>query len=327
MIISDSSFAENIPAIVADGKKWVVAVSGGADSMCLALLAKEFVKERGIELYACFIDHCLRDDSARDIEIAISTLQTKGFSDCHVLRWHHEEDIGGNLEMKARKARYSLLLNFCRENGADYLFTAHHSLDQWETFFMRLSRGSALSGLSCIKPISRMENIFVIRPFLNYTPTDIKETLIQRFGVSEYFHDPMNEQTKFERVRWRKAYPHLAAEYGLSTVEINKSIRRLQLSEECLEYSALNLIAEIFDGQYLDFIKFKKQHLEMRVRILRILIKKNLMSYDLLKRTAILITEDGFHATNLGGIVITRDKTKNLRIQREKRKRLLEPQT
>ncbi|MDR2598586.1 MAG: tRNA lysidine(34) synthetase TilS [Holosporales bacterium] len=320
MIISGDSFAENVPEIAASEKKWVVAVSGGADSMCLAMLANEFTKERGIRLYACFIDHSLRDDSAKDIETAVMSLRTKDDFDCSVLRWHHEEDIGGNLEMKARKARYALLLGFCREIGAKCLLTAHHSLDQWETFFMRLSRGSALNGLSCIRPISRMEDIFVIRPFLDYSPIDIKETLAKRFGISEYFHDPMNEQIQFERVRWRKAYTELAAKYGLGMAGINKSIRRLQLSEECLEQFALNLFSEIFDGEYIDLAKFREQHMEMRIRMLRLVINRQITSYGLLEKTATRIVEDDFKATNLGGIVITRDKTKNLRIQREKRK-------
>jgi tRNA(Ile)-lysidine synthase len=327
MIISSHSFAENVPDIAADGKKkWVVAVSGGADSMCLALLAKEFTKERGIKLHACFIDHRLNEDSARNIEVAIATLRTKGFFDCKVLPWLHEEDVGGNLEMKARKARYALLLNFCREIGADCLLTAHHALDQWETFFMRLSRGSALSGLSGVKPVSRMDSIPIVRPFLKYSPIDIEETLTQRFEISEYFHDPMNEQTRFERVRWRKAYSKLAAEYGLGITGINKSIRRLQLSEEFLEQFALNLIDKIFDGEHIDLMKFKEQHLEIRIRILRNIIKRQIMSYELLEKTANRVIENDFKATNLGGIVITRDKTKNLRIQREKRKSFLESQ-
>jgi tRNA(Ile)-lysidine synthase len=314
---------ENVPELAAGRKKWVVAVSGGADSMCLTLLVSEFAASRNIHLFACFVDHRLKKNSERDIEFAIETLQSRGNFDCHVLSWQHGENLGGNIELKARNARYALLLRFCREKGVDCLLTAHHSLDQWETFFMRLSRGSALRGLSCIMPISLMEDVFVIRPFLNYSPSDIKETLVQRFGISEYFHDPMNEQTQFERVRWRRAYPILATQFNLGMEGVNKSIDRLRQSEEYLEQAASALTDQIFDGEYIYLSKFREQHVEMRMRILRMIIKRQIISYDLLKRTAIRIIEDDFKAINLGGIVILKDKTKNLKIKREKRKQFI----
>ncbi|MDR1476074.1 MAG: tRNA lysidine(34) synthetase TilS [Holosporales bacterium] len=322
MVISSDLFAENIPEVAAEEKKWVVAVSGGADSLCLTLLANEFAKSLGIHLFACFVDHKLRPESAAEIEVSISTLRECGNIDCHILIWQHCcANNAGNLEMKARKARYDLLFNFCQETSTNVLMTAHHSLDQWETFFMRLSRGSAIRGLSCIKPISMRGKINVIRPLLNFSPLEIRETLRLRYGITEYIQDPMNDQQRFERVRWRKAYPRMESEYGLDVITINRSIDRLRQVEECLDQLANNLIEEIFDGKYIDLQKLSKQHLEIRMRILEIIINRPMVSYSLLRRTALQICQNDFKATNLGGMVIKRDKTKNLKIQPEKRKR------
>ncbi|MDR1234136.1 MAG: tRNA lysidine(34) synthetase TilS [Holosporales bacterium] len=320
MIISDSLFAATLPDTARLAKRWVVAVSGGSDSLCLTLLANEYAMVHDVILFACFVDHGLRPNSREEIEDVIKALSQFSSINTKVLVWEHSGDIDGSIELKARNARYNLLTKFCQENGIDVLMTAHHALDQWETFFMRLSRGSALRGLSCIKPISERSGVKIIRPLLNFAPCDLKETLGSRFGNIGYKHDPMNDQMKFERVRWRKAYQEIASKYGLDTKNVNKTIFRLQMANDCLDQIASHKVSEIYDGQYIQLKPFKDLHIELRMRILGIILRVgHLISYDLLLRTADQVCRTDFVATNLAGYIIRRDRTKNLRIEKENR--------
>ncbi|MDR0640336.1 MAG: tRNA lysidine(34) synthetase TilS [Holosporales bacterium] len=316
MLISSSVFADDLPATARASKKWAVAVSGGADSLCLTFLANEYAEAHDISLFAILVDHRLRPNSGEEIDDVVKMLSSYPSINTRVLRWEHSDDIGGNIESKARDARYNLLINCCEDNGIGVLMTAHHALDQWETFLMRLSRGSALRGLSCIRPASERAGIQIVRPLLNFTPQDLKETLATRFGITDYKHDPMNDQTRFERVRWRRMYSEISEEYGLGIEHINRTVTRLQVADDCLNHVASKIVSEIYDGQYLLGKQFKELHLELRMRILNIILNRGkVISYDLIRRVAEQMCNPGFVATNLGGYIIRRIKTNKFRIE------------
>ncbi len=323
MIISSEIFCKTLKSLTpGDSYKYVIGLSGGADSLCLTLLMNEYAKLFQREIFACIVDHKLRPESSTEIIPIIDILKDRKIN-YKVLTWEHEKIIG-NIENKARIARYDLLYNYCKELGSDFLMTAHHALDQWETFFMRLSRGSSLKGLSSIKPVSIFKDIKLIRPMLNFSPRDIKDTLSKRFGISNYVKDPSNDSLEFERVRWRKSYKILSETYKLDLENIGKSIRRLSSADECLNELAENFAKEIFDGYYIDIKKFKNLHFELRIRILNLIIdqfwsKKNIISYNLLMRVCEQICKPDFVAANLSGLILRRDKTKNVKIYKEER--------
>ncbi|MDR1488779.1 MAG: tRNA lysidine(34) synthetase TilS [Holosporales bacterium] len=304
-------------------RNFVVAVSGGADSLCLCLLAHEFSSKNDLEMVAVFVDHKLRDESSLEIIPIIDVFQKKGIKS-EVLVWNHEKIIG-NLEKRAREARYKLLTDFCRSINVGMLLTAHHALDQWETFFMRLSHGSGLTGLSCIKEKSKYEDIEIIRPLLNFSKIDIKETLHKKFGIKNYVHDPMNDDEKYERVKWRKAYDNFSRKYKLNLENISESIRKLQKAENFLEKTAETEYTNAFDENYLNLSVFKKLHCEIQYRVLRKIIFSNgytgIVSYALLERfSKELSNEDGFKAFNIGGCIFRKDKNGKVKIYKEIRK-------
>jgi tRNA(Ile)-lysidine synthase len=205
--------------------------------------------------------------------------------------------------------------------------TAHHALDQWETFFMRLSRGSSIKGLSCIKQISELRDIQLIRPLLDFTPLDTRETLEKKFGIKEYVNDPSNNSSKFERTKWRNAYQELSGKYNLSITNIDKAIKRIQSANDCLDKIAKYNASEIFDGTYIDITKFKELYHELKIRVLNIVIEtispkgKQIVSYSLLEKVTANICKKDFTATNLSGVVLRRDRTKNIKAYTENRKR------
>ncbi|MDR2666984.1 MAG: tRNA lysidine(34) synthetase TilS [Holosporales bacterium] len=322
MVISDSLFAEYVDEIRGE-KRWVVALSGGADSLCLTLLANDYATKYGIKLYAGIVDHRLRPESSEEILPIIEILEANHIG-YRVLVWHHDI-INGSVEKKAREARYDLLYDYCRKLNCKVLMTAHHALDQWETFFMRLVRGSASKGLACMKSISNFNGISLVRPFLEFNPYLIKHTLRNRFHVTKYLEDPSNKQCTFERVRWRGAYGDLSKKYSLSIKNVNKSIKRLQRATEVVDQLVEKTTSELFDGKYIDICKFRVLALELKIRTLESIIISlrglHIISYSLLERTACKICVSSFTATNLCGLILKRDKNKNIKVTIENRKK------
>ncbi|MDR1365181.1 MAG: tRNA lysidine(34) synthetase TilS [Holosporales bacterium] len=309
MLISERLFSDRVPCSVEGEKTWVIGLSGGADSLCLTLLAHSYAVDRGIRVVACIVDHKLRPESSTEILPTIGILKDRRIEH-EVVEWDHPADIGGSIELKARSARYDLLYRLCKSIGGGALLTAHHAMDQWETFFMRLSRGSSIKGLTGIKDVSDFKDVKLFRPLLDFSSWDVKQTLRDRFGISSYVDDPSNYDSKFERVRWRRAYKIFSERYRLSYDSIGKSIRRLQEADDCLEQIACKAFADVFDGELISIGKFRELHCELRMRVLDMMIRalspksRRIISYSLLKRTVNDMCQDGFVATNMSGLVL-----------------------
>ena len=88
---------------------FAVAVSGGADSMALTLLAHEWASAMGGKITALTVDHRLREESTAEALQVESWLETRGIEH-HVLAWEHEADNSGNLQAQAKHATACLLI-------------------------------------------------------------------------------------------------------------------------------------------------------------------------------------------------------------------------
>lgn len=177
-------------------------VSGGADSLALALL----LKEAGKKVIALTVNHELRPEAAAEAQYVAELMQQQGIEH-HTLVWQGKKPDTG-VEEAARQARYELLFQFCHNRGIKVLATGHHRRDQAETFLLRLQRGSGVYGLSGILPVSRRDGIMIIRPQLDMDPADLRMYLSQK-GI-RWIEDPMNECSDFARVKIRKFLPELA---------------------------------------------------------------------------------------------------------------------
>ena len=113
------------------------AVSGGADSLALCLLADPWVRKRGGRLVALTVDHGLRPGSGEEAGRVGDWLARRGIAH-RVLRWRGEKPRRG-VQAAAREARYHLLREGCARHGALHLLLAHQREDQAETFVMRLA--------------------------------------------------------------------------------------------------------------------------------------------------------------------------------------------
>jgi tRNA(Ile)-lysidine synthase len=190
----------------------VLAVSGGPDSIALMWLVARWRKAlaRGPHLLAVTIDHGLRREAAREARDVKRLALMLGVAH-RTMRWTGAKPKSG-VPAAARAARYQLLARAARSSGASHVFTAHTRDDQAETLLMRLLRGSGIGGLAAMARESGREGVFIARPFLNISKSQLIATL-ETAGVS-YADDPTNRDISFTRPRIRKVIEGLAVEGG-----------------------------------------------------------------------------------------------------------------
>lgn len=182
-----------------DQPKIAVAVSGGADSMALTLLANEWCRSNGGKLTAITVDHGLRADAAQEAIRVGELLWQHGIAH-RVLRWDGAKPQSG-IQEAARKARYELLDRALGEMGILHLLIAHHRDDQQETLVMRQKRDSGVIGLAGMTARRYLRNARVLRPLLPVAKADLMATL--RARAQQWIEDPSNRNPRFERVRIR----------------------------------------------------------------------------------------------------------------------------
>ncbi|HEX2115000.1 MAG TPA: tRNA lysidine(34) synthetase TilS [Alphaproteobacteria bacterium] len=178
-----------------------VAVSGGADSLCLALLAHEWAHRRGGTATALTVDHGLRPGSADEAATVGRWLAAFGMPHA-VLRWDGVKPSSG-VQEAARAARYRLLTGWCRDNGVLHLLVGHHRDDQLETALMRAARGSGPDGLAGMSAIVERPEVRLLRPLLGVPGARLRATL--RARGQDWIEDPSNRNLRFARVRLRTA--------------------------------------------------------------------------------------------------------------------------
>lgn len=192
-----------------------VAVSGGADSLCLALLARDWVRGRGGSLLALTVDHGLRPEAAAEARRVGGILAPLDIPH-RILRWPGPKPAA-NIQAVARAARYDLLRAACARAGVLHLLLAHHLDDQAETLLLRLGHGSGLDGLAAMAPVSELSELRLLRPLLGVPKARLVATLRRR--KLSWIEDPSNADPMHTRVRLRRLMPALAAE-GLTAARL-----------------------------------------------------------------------------------------------------------
>lgn len=185
--------------------KVALAVSGGADSMCLASMCQILFKHRFL---ACspiclVVDHKLRPESTVEANFVRDYLISRGL-ECIIFTWKHEghENIKSNPHHKARCARYNLLTRFCIDNNIQYMCTAHTYDDQSETVIMRIIRGSGINGIAAIREIHTMCGIKLLRPMLDISRDEVLQFL--QLTSWKWVEDPSNHYKCYERTKVRE---------------------------------------------------------------------------------------------------------------------------
>jgi len=182
---------------------------------------------------AATVDHGLRPEAAAEAAFVANEAAALGWPH-RTLVWTGPKPQTG-LQEAAREARYRLLVQCARLEGASHLVTAHTQDDQAETIMMRLARGSGLAGLAGMRTERDLEGIRHVRPLLGCPKAALLD-LCRKEGW-RYVSDPSNADARFARVRWRRIMPALAEE-GLTAERLGRLARRASLAEEALETKA-----------------------------------------------------------------------------------------
>ncbi|MCW5958944.1 MAG: tRNA lysidine(34) synthetase TilS [Pyrinomonadaceae bacterium] len=206
---------------------FVAGVSGGADSVSLALALAELKRLGKLKLRFVIghADHGLRGtESEKDAEFVRDFAAAHGFE--LAVEKLEIDKASGNLEQAARTARYDFLSNLAVRVGAKGVLTAHTLNDQAETFLMNLIRGSGLDGLAGMRAFRVFDKLgintdretLIIRPLLTWASRDLTEQFCRESAV-DFRYDSMNEDLAFQRVRIRKVLIPLLKDFNPKIIE------------------------------------------------------------------------------------------------------------
>ena len=171
---------------------YIVAVSGGADSVALLLL----LHEHGYRVHAAHCNFHLRgDESDRDEAFCVELCEHLGVE---LHRVHFDTQTYADLhkvsiEMAARELRYQWFEQLRKDMGAAGICVAHHRDDSVETVLLNLVRGTGLRGLCGIQP----KNGFVLRPLLCVSRAEIEAFLNEK--EQGYVTDSTNLEADVQR--------------------------------------------------------------------------------------------------------------------------------
>ncbi|MDR2106905.1 MAG: tRNA lysidine(34) synthetase TilS, partial [Holosporaceae bacterium] len=200
------------------------AVSGGADSMSLLIMASEWAAKNNLQIFCITVDHKLREESAAEAEFVGNFCKSLQIGH-EIAVWNaNKETIGqGKLENLAREARYRLISEFCERNSIPILFTGHTWNDQLETFEMRKKFGSSPRGLAGMSRIRSLgDRVKLLRPMLHFTKSYLEDFL--RSKNIAWKIDPMNDRDCFLRVVCRK---EILKRSEAANMKISEEIMRL----------------------------------------------------------------------------------------------------
>ncbi|MDO5608908.1 MAG: tRNA lysidine(34) synthetase TilS [Capnocytophaga sp.] len=179
-----------------DGKAVLVAISGGLDSVVMSHL----LWQAGIRIVLAHCNFSLRGSESDADEDFVK--QWSKTLDCplHCIRFDtkvYAQQRGLNTQLAARELRYEWFEQIRVRTDCQYIATAHHADDVWETFLINLSRGSGLRGLSSIPE----HNKLIIRPLLHFSREEIRQYALD--NQLQWRDDSSNTSDHYVRNRIR----------------------------------------------------------------------------------------------------------------------------
>ena len=199
---------ENMRGLIKDdswsaSSGFLLAVSGGMDSMCMADM---FLSTYGPEAFA--VAHCnfhLRGEESDGDEALVGN-----WAESRGVRFHRTDfdtgnyasDGGVSIEMAARELRYSWFAKLCEEFGYRAVVVAHNSNDNAETLILNLLRGTGLKGLHSMAEVSVLNGrIYLLRPLLSFSRKQIEGYVFA--NKVPYRDDSTNAMCEYKRNRIR----------------------------------------------------------------------------------------------------------------------------
>ncbi|MFZ9221683.1 MAG: tRNA lysidine(34) synthetase TilS [Candidatus Nanopelagicaceae bacterium] len=263
-IVSIRAAVRTSLAKIEPGDAIAVAVSGGADSMALALAAQRELTDSSHPLHAIIIDHQLQSGSGDVAEVVATRLREMGIESVTIKKVNVE--ITDGVESSARRARYNALMEFAKEKSIRAILLGHTRDDQAETVLLGLARGSGARSLAGM----RGESEIYFRPLLEITR---EQTLraCEEEGI-EVWSDPHNHDEKFLRVRVRRSLSFLDESIGPGIKDsLVRSADLLRDDADALDRYASEFFQGI-DPKEIDVSQLARLPRAVRTRVLRLAI-------------------------------------------------------
>jgi len=186
-------------------KRIAVALSGGLDSVVLLdTICKSQAANQNREIYAFHIHHGLQKPA--DDWLIFCERLAKKYKIHFDFRLLHLNTKEGNVEARARAARYEALADLCEEYGIEDLLLAHHQNDQAETVLLQLLRGAGVAGLSGMSVHKHIQAgprpLMLKRPLLDQSRAELEAYAKQH--KLKWIEDPSNQDRKYRRNAIRK---------------------------------------------------------------------------------------------------------------------------
>ncbi len=261
----------------------IIALSGGADSLVLLHILSQLFRSE--DLIIVHVNHQLRpsaNDDAKFIqETAVSYQIPCHIKTVDIAQLAAEQNL--TIEEAGRMARYQFFAEVAEKTGAKLVATGHHADDQAETVLMHLLRGSGLSGLRGIQPISdfpvsSLDGLLLIRPFLTTTRAEI-EAYCQQHNLTP-IHDETNKDTKYFRNRIRHELLPLLAQYNPKiTTRLNDLATTVSADYALLDELMHESWTAVLHQQTAEYIQLKREEwlqlpLSLKRSILRFAVQQ-----------------------------------------------------
>ena len=212
-------------------KNFIVAVSGGPDSLALSFLAKIYSIKKSLNVKYFIVDHKLRENSTLEANFVKKKLKKYSIN-LNILTWFGKKPKK-NIQSVARDRRYKFLITEAKKLKIKNILLGHHVDDLFENFFIRILRGSGLNGLVSLDQKTQNNDVNLIRPLLNFDKKDLIYVSSYIFG--SFINDPSNKNDKFKRVKIRNLLKQLETE-GLDRNKFFLTIKNLKFANETIKF-------------------------------------------------------------------------------------------
>lgn len=245
--------------------------SGGADSLALLLFLTELSEKLDLKIKAVHFQHNLRGkESAADSSWCADFCAKKKI-DFREIQLNVKSSMkpGESIESAARRLRIEEWGKLLSGKEKTVVALGHHADDRVENFFLRLCRGSNLSGLTSMRHVQKIGNLTFIRPLLSLGKKDIIEFLRSR-GIKKWREDSTNSDTVYKRNFFReKILPPIYSEIDFAEDGIAQSVSVLEQDAAFIEAEAFKKFSSITGKKETERSFWLKLHPALRIRVLR----------------------------------------------------------
>lgn len=306
---NESEIEDSVPS----KPKLLLAFSGGCDSTLLVALCHQLAKKIPLTLNALYVHHGLSKNADYWGEFCEQTCRNFGIP--FFLKRVHVDRSKGGVEAGARQARYEAIFQLAREVEADAVLTAHHRDDQLETFLIQWVRGTGIEGLIGMPRVKTSGPIPVIRPFLDFTRTEIEELAVSM--QLHWIEDESNADTTYLRNAIRhKILPELDKIRPGWKAAAARSIDNLTEDAQILERVVKTELQKVTENGDINQELFNQLEIAERHRILRTFLQNKGFSTLQKSRLNELVRQIE-SATSVSSLIYSQGK-KELRIYKGK---------